>query len=81
MPIALLRPYGNLESAFYCRYLASRAIRLPPAGAYEDCIVGPLAAKNVTRVISVLDPDFELLTGHSGRDRPIPILQHGAQGG
>ena len=81
VPITLLRPHGYLEPAFYSRYLASRAIRLPPPGAYEDCIVRPLPAKNVGRVISMHDPDFELLTGHSEWDRPIPISQQGPKGG
>ena len=77
VPIASLRPHGYLELAFYTRFVASRAIHVPPPGAYENCIVRPLHGKDVRRVISILDPDFESLTGHSEWDRPLLIARQG----
>ena len=38
---------------------------------YEDCIVCPLAAENIRRVIRFPDPDFLILTGCSAWRRPI----------
>ncbi len=36
---------------------------------YEDCIVCPLAAENIRRVIRFPDPDFLILTGCAGLAR------------
>ena len=74
VPIASLRMYGNLEAAFYCRYLASRDIPMPQPSDYEDCVEQPLSAENVRRVISIHDPDFDSLTGHSEWGRTIPYF-------
>ena len=78
VPISALRLHGNLEPSIYRRYLLSRGYQKAESIVdYEDCIVHPIPAENVKRVISFPDPDFSFLTGCSEWRSPIPNCQEG----
>ena len=77
VPISSLRTHGYLEESIYRRYLLGHGYQTKESVDYEDCIVHPIPAENVRRVISFPDPDFCSLTGCSEWRSPIPDCQEG----
>ena len=77
VPIASLRPHGNLETIVYRRFLISRGYCTKESTDYEDYILNPLSAENVRRVISFPDPDFYSLTNcDEWKEYALELTEH-----